>query len=120
METKFYSLFTLDHMRNKASYSKKISKWCEEYNINGRLFFTPKRIFILLEGDKNSIKEWTRLMKTTNVDVDSKGRPCKERLLTTIQEGVLTKDTYSNFEIEELKDENIMDVLLKEHGINLS
>ena len=35
---------------------------------------------MVLIGHENSLKSFQNQLKTTNVDVDSRGRPCKEKL----------------------------------------
>ncbi|XP_042878533.1 RWD domain-containing protein 3-like isoform X2 [Penaeus japonicus] len=82
-DAKMYVL-QLDHMRNKARYVKTIQRWCKELAIVGGLIFYLRWIFIILQGDEESIKTYIQRNKTQVVDVDSSGRPCKERLLSVL------------------------------------
>ncbi|XP_077189075.1 RWD domain-containing protein 3 isoform X2 [Paroedura picta] len=50
-------LLHLDHMRAKEKYVKTVGKWCADLRITGRVMFMGKMIFILLQGDKSSIKD---------------------------------------------------------------
>lgn len=79
-------LLSLDHMRAKTKYIKTIEKWTNELNIQGRLLFYGKLIFILLQGEHSSIKEYIVRQRSVNVDIDSRGRSCKERMLSVICE----------------------------------
>ena len=79
-------LLHLDHMRSKSSYSKMIKKWAGELSLTGRLIFCHKMILILLQGDMRNVKEYVVRNRTTNVDVDSRGRSCKERMLSVLCE----------------------------------
>lgn len=49
-------LLHLDHMRAKGKYVKTVEKWCADLRLTGRVMFMGKMIFILLQGDKSSIK----------------------------------------------------------------
>jgi len=78
------ALLHLDHMRSVQSYTKLIKKWVVELGLGGRLLFAHKFILILLQGHSLDIKEYVIRNRTTNVDVDSRGRSCKERMLTVL------------------------------------
>lgn len=76
----------LDHMRSKQKYTKLIVKFANEFALSGRLLFHGKMIWIILYGESKNIKEYLKWHKTCNVDVDSSGRSCKERMLTVLLE----------------------------------
>lgn len=80
----FILLLKLDHMRNKTRYIKTITRWIDELNLNGRLFFSSYLILILLTGETGNVREYLRRHKTCNVDVDSSGKPCKERMINVL------------------------------------
>ncbi|XP_078352976.1 LOW QUALITY PROTEIN: RWD domain-containing protein 3-like [Oculina patagonica] len=77
-------LLKLDHMRNKNRYIRTITRWIDELNLNGRLFFASYLILILLTGETDNVREYLRRHKTCNVDVDSSGKPCKERMINVL------------------------------------
>ncbi|XP_005111987.1 uncharacterized protein LOC101856308 [Aplysia californica] len=83
------ALFHLDHMRSRQNYVKLIKKWVDELALSGRLIFCHRFILILMQGEAQSIKEYLVRNRTTNVDVDSRGRSCKERMLTVLFDGPL-------------------------------
>ncbi|XP_026882110.2 RWD domain-containing protein 3 isoform X2 [Electrophorus electricus] len=95
-------LLHLDHMRSRAKYIKLIEKWTLELGLTGRLF-VGKPILILLQGAKESIKEYIQLQRTVKVDVDSSGKRCKERMMSVLCEMPLPEDFHklSSFEIKE-------------------
>ena len=103
------ALLHLDHMRSKSSYCKLIKKWAVELSLVGRLIFCQRLILILLQGDSKNVKEYIVRNRTTNVDVDSRGRSCKERMLSVLCEvptqPVQNLEGFSlaEFEPEELK-----------------
>ena len=75
------SIIQLDHMRDKQNYLKILRRWCEDLSICGSVIFYGKiKIFLVLIGHENCLKSFQNQLKTTNVDVDSRGRPCKEKL----------------------------------------
>ncbi|XP_059166761.1 uncharacterized protein LOC131949022 [Physella acuta] len=80
------ALLQLDHMRSKQSYVKLIKKWTTELSLTGRLIFLHKIILILIQGDASCIKDYIIRNRTCNVDVDSKGRSCKEKMLSVLCE----------------------------------
>lgn len=79
-------LLKLDHMRNKQKYTKLITGWMNELNMCGRVMFYKKLIWIIICGKADDAKEYMKRHKTRNVDVDSNGRPCKERMMNVILE----------------------------------
>ena len=98
-------LLHLDHMRSKAKYTKTIMKWTKELSLCGRLVFCDKLILILLQGSEQDIKEYISRQKTVNVDVDSKGRSCKERMLrqiSSIESLDPSMQQFNSFELLEL------------------
>ena len=77
-------VLTLDHMRSKDKYIKLITGWMNELNLIGRIVFYKKMIWVVLHGTHNNVKDYLKRHKICNVDVDSNGRPCKERMMTII------------------------------------
>ncbi|CAE8639464.1 unnamed protein product [Polarella glacialis] len=82
------ALFHLDwpvkclHDGLPEAYATRIETFARESDISGRLVILPRRkICIALKGSGAGIDEWERRIRTGHVDVNSKGRPCKERML---------------------------------------
>ena len=84
IESKFILLLKLDHMRNKSRYIRTIARWVDELKLSGRIFFAGYLIFLLLTGVAESVKEYLRRHKTCSVDVDSSGKPCKEKMMNIL------------------------------------
>ena len=81
----FFSLTEIDHMRDRKSYLKILTQWAGELSISGRIIFCSRtrRIFMILTTvDEGALKEFHVRHRTNVVDVDSNGRPCKERQMT--------------------------------------
>ena len=77
----FVSIIHLVHMRDKRNYIKTIEKWSKELEITGDIIFHGKlKVFLILLGSEDSLKSFHQQLKTQNVDIDSRGRPCKEKL----------------------------------------
>ncbi|PSC73020.1 RWD domain-containing 3 [Micractinium conductrix] len=99
--------------RAGAAYSRTLKGWARDLGLGGRLLFcggrrrrrrssssssdgrsgskggssssaSPPIILILLEGPAPAVKEFVFRLRTRNVDVDSKGRPCRERMMAEI------------------------------------
>ncbi|TRY87550.1 hypothetical protein DNTS_007100 [Danionella cerebrum] len=102
-EETWIALLRLDHMRSKAKYIKMVEKWVSELGLTGRLF-TGKLILILLHGIKENIKQYIQLQKTVKVDVDSSGKPCKEKMMRVLCEIPQAQENrmMSTFEVKDL------------------
>jgi hypothetical protein len=75
------SMIEIDHMRDKRHYIKTIERWNKVLNITGSVIFYGKlKIFLILFGCEKNLKDFQQQLKTHNIDVDSRGRPCKEKL----------------------------------------
>ena len=77
-------VFTLNHMRSKQKYTKLITGWMEELNLVGRVIFFQKAIWVLIHGRNDNVREYMKRHKTCNVDVNSNGQPCKERMMNIV------------------------------------
>ena len=84
-----------DHMNDYQGYTKLLSKWTKQLRLGGVLFLSlhckprPRHIFAVLDsppiGGGGTAEFLTRL-RTQNVDVNMRGKPCKERMSTVIAE----------------------------------
>ncbi|KAL4441893.1 hypothetical protein ABPG77_003809 [Micractinium sp. CCAP 211/92] len=106
------ALLRLDHMHARAAYSRTLRRWAGELGLGGRLLFcsggggcngrgpagsggggggggAAPIILILLEGPASDVKEFVVRLRTRNVDVDSRGRPCRERMMSILAQADL-------------------------------
>lgn len=107
------TLLHLDHMRARTKYIKTVEKWASDLRLTGRLMFLGKIILILLQGDRNSIKEYLILQKTSKVDVDSSGKKCKEKMISILFETKVQTE-HKRFLAFEVKEYSTLDELQKE------
>ncbi|XP_004378828.1 RWD domain-containing protein 3 isoform X1 [Trichechus manatus latirostris] len=107
------TLLHLDHMRAKTKYIKTVEKWASDLRLTGRLMFMGKIILILLQGDRNNIKEYLILQKTSKVDVDSSGKKCKEKMISVLFETKVQTE-HKRFPAFEVKEYSSLDELQKE------
>ncbi|KAF5842056.1 hypothetical protein DUNSADRAFT_9625 [Dunaliella salina] len=75
-------LLRLDHMHSRAIYCRTVSKWASDLGLTGRIIFKDRLILILLEGEEQHVKQYLVCHRTQNVDIDSRGRKCRERMMT--------------------------------------
>jgi len=80
------ALLRLDHMRKRTVYCKTLTEWARELGVVGRVLFRDRLILILLIGQTTYIKELIVRIRTVNVDVDSRGKACKERMMSVLSE----------------------------------
>ena len=86
-EIKYKSVvIKLDHMRSKQKYTKLIMGWMVELALHGRVIFYKRMIWIIISGRICDVKEYIKRHKTCNVDVDSSGQPCKERMMNIVDD----------------------------------
>ncbi|XP_061192583.1 RWD domain-containing protein 3-like [Saccostrea echinata] len=97
------AVLLLDHMRSKTRYIQTIQKWVTSLSIQGCLVFTGKLIFLVLQGHSANIKEYIKLQRSSNVDVDSRGKKCKERMMSVLYQGVVEGKGFQDFEVRECK-----------------
>ncbi|XP_069497629.1 RWD domain-containing protein 3 [Ambystoma mexicanum] len=97
------ALLQLDHMRSKTKYVRTVEKWASDFCLTGRLMFMGKLILILLQGEKDNIKEYLILQKTSKVDVDSCGKKCKEKMISVLHEAKAQPEQlrFDTFEVHE-------------------
>ncbi|XP_037355621.1 RWD domain-containing protein 3 isoform X1 [Talpa occidentalis] len=107
------TLLHLDHMRAKTKYVRTVERWASDLKLTGRLMFMGKIILILLQGDRNSIKEYLILQKTSKVDVDSSGKKCKEKMISVLFETKVQTE-HKRFLAFEVKEYSSLDELQKE------
>ncbi|GKY96928.1 RWD domain-containing protein 2B [Mayamaea pseudoterrestris] len=93
-EPLYGALIHVDHMNDAKTYRKWLRNACEQRDValliknccttNGRLI-----IFVALVGHKSNLIGVLKRWRTTKVDVDSRNRPCFERMMTVLVEGSL-------------------------------
>lgn len=107
-ERPYGALVVIDHMNDGNSYRKWLRKVCYENDVllllqqcypNDDYLKRPKIIVGLIGGDvKTVLKQW----RTRKVDVDSKGKPCLERMMTILVEGVLERAPHDEIKWDEV------------------
>ena len=78
-------IIKVDHIRNLSRYKKHLSCFASRTNVKCLLFLAPRKICFVLEGELENVKTYMKLYKSEHVDVDSKGKPCKERMSNVCQ-----------------------------------
>ena len=72
----------IDHMRKSGSYTRTLESWSKELGLVTLVVTSrDKGIILLSHGDKCQVTKFLLNWKTTNIDVDSRGKPCKERMI---------------------------------------
>ncbi|EKX42744.1 hypothetical protein GUITHDRAFT_164010, partial [Guillardia theta CCMP2712] len=83
----------VDHMREERRYTRTISGWILELGLQGKLFMWKRLIYLVVRGDEDRVSRYLHLHRTQQVDVDSRGRRCKERMLQVIHDGKVEEAT---------------------------
>lgn len=118
------ALIELDHVRDRGGYFKHLKQWADELLLNVIVIFLKfrkrKNYWILLQGSEEQVKNFKRNLKTQTVDVDSKGRPCKERMATDIASCPLQIDDIltGSFNLEDIENERDLRLLFSKLKLN--
>ena len=92
-------LVNVDHMNNARSYRKWLRKTCQaqgcalmirQYHIDPDERSRP-RIYVAILGERESVGAAMKRWRTSRVDVDSRNRPCLERMMRVIREDGVTR-----------------------------
>jgi hypothetical protein len=74
-------IFEIDHMRDRKRYLNNLKSWVRDLALCGRLVTGQRRILLALTADAaEPLREFEKRLRASKVDVDSRGRPCKERM----------------------------------------
>lgn len=115
------AMIHVDHMNNPKGYRKWIRKAAQETDCrvvikqsykNQDYSSRPKIVVGAIGNDRESVSLLLKRWRTSRVDVDSKGKPCYERQMTVVVEGLLetANNIISNDLIdwdEAISDENV-------------
>ena len=72
----------IDHMRKSGPYLKTLENWSNQFALTSLFVISKDQgLILLVEGDKCNISKFLLQWKTTNIDVDSHGKPCKEKMM---------------------------------------
>ena len=84
----------IDHMRKSGAYIRTLESWSLQLGLTTLVVTSrDKGIILLSQGDKCQMTKFLLNWKTTNIDVDSKGKPCKERMIQILyREQLRSKD----------------------------
>lgn len=91
-QEQYVALLRLDHMHDPRLYRRTLRRWAAELRLSGRLLVSggggERRaaiLLLLLHGEEAAVRDFVLRMRTRNVDVDSKGRPCRERMMDVLR-----------------------------------
>lgn len=75
----------IKHMRHEQKYFKILNSWSKELGIRGKVLNAGlNAIYVVLVGSIPSVSELLQRWKTQNIDVDSQGKPCKEKMISIL------------------------------------
>ena len=92
-------LMKLDHIRSTTRYYKFFKEAANQFQVNIKLIRCKKLIYILVCGSDVSLKEYIKGHRTSLVDVDSNGKPCKERMLQIQQNKIIDNDIVQEYDL---------------------
>ena len=99
----------IDHMRSSGSYIRTLEAWSSQLGLVTLLITSGDRGIVLLsQGDKRQLTKLLLNWKTTNIDVDSRGKPCKERMIQ-----ILHRERIEDEELKSICEESFSTVNCK-------
>ena len=122
------TLTEIDHMRDRKNYLKVLAQWANDLSLQGTVIFcnSTKRILLILASSdpvngSNYFKEFHVKLRTTNVDVDSAGRPCKERMATVLSPSIKInrKNVFKEFSVVQIPNKDAIDLETFFHQLSL-
>jgi len=91
----FLTLIELDHMRDRVKYCRHLEEWTQDLQIGlwviHKSYLKRKTHWLMLVGQEEQLQVFKKRLRTQTVDVDSKGRPCKEKMSTDLMIRSLSK-----------------------------
>lgn len=90
---KFYgAVIKLDHIRSKKRYFKFLQGTCRNLSLDIELIEVGRLLFLkVISQNEDNLKEFIKRLRTTLVDVDCTGKPCKERMAEVLTMAPLGK-----------------------------
>lgn len=125
--TAIAALIELDHVRDRSGYFRCLNQWSNDLQLKVLVvhlkFRKRNNYWIVLQGSEDQVKNFKRNLKSQCVDVDSKGRPCKERMASEIASCPLELKTDnaltgSSFNLEDIESENDLKDLFSKLKLN--
>ena len=116
------TLVRVDHMNNGRNYRKWLRRNAEELGLSLMIKQgypnddVRKRpfIFVGLVGRKEDVENFLKRWRAIKVDVDSRGKPCLERMMIILHEGYLEESVSSGYNPELThSEENVVQSLEK-------
>ena len=95
------AVLTIDHMNDRAGYTRLLAKWTQQLGLGGRMFYAvgggrqARRVVLVLHGLKDGLRAFVLRLRTENVDVNRAGKACKERQSTVVQQGAALTEPWS-------------------------
>jgi hypothetical protein len=91
------ALLLVDHMNDGKGYRRWLRRTCNAFDVSLLLKqfypnndFNGKPVIIVgLVGSSDGVAAVLKRWRTSKVDVDSRGKPCLERMMTVLIEGIL-------------------------------
>ncbi|KAL3776170.1 hypothetical protein HJC23_000128 [Cyclotella cryptica] len=101
----YAALIHVDHMNDRKGYQTWLRKQCGStgcclfitHCFSSTSSFRPM-IYVALIGDKTGVKEVLKKWRISRVDVDSKKKPCLERMMNVLVEGEFQNNTQKTLE----------------------
>ncbi|KAL7540571.1 hypothetical protein ACHAXR_012541 [Thalassiosira sp. AJA248-18] len=107
-------LVHVDHMNDGKRYRKWLRKTCQtqDCTLMIKQFYSSgdandhgrATIYVGIFGDKDGVRQVMKLWRTSRVDIDSKNKPCLERMMYVIEEGEIQRTPSNSSSLDDEHD----------------
>jgi hypothetical protein len=117
-EALYGSLVIIDHTNDGKHYRKWLRKTARQLDclvfVRQCYLDYTKRPLIVVGVVGATVSEFMKRWRTSRVDVDSKGRPCFERQMTVLTDGLVNSSKVEMLEWDRLQTEDTLNVSLEQ------
>jgi hypothetical protein len=93
---KWAVLVHIDHMRDRKAYHATLKSIAKQLTVSCKIMLYSRIIAFLVVGIPDATKQFLVRLRSQNVDIDRKGRPCKERMATVLHSRKVPDDWYTS------------------------
>ena len=77
-------VIVIDHMNDAPAYMRTLARWASELVCAGLLLYSDagrrvSGVMLVMQGEAGALTAFLQRLRSEMVDVDAKGRRCKER-----------------------------------------
>ena len=80
------TVLSIDHMNDEKRYLGNVKDFCKQSGVHILVFILGRITFVVLGNEKRDSECFIQLLRTVNVDVNKRRKPCKERMMKILEQ----------------------------------